>query len=395
MKIFISVVMIKDIGGISTSILNLLSKISPENDITLCVFADYISPDIKLPENIKLIKGSEFLRDCYSDRNMLKSQTMTQMATRNIRRFIRRARGTEAVVNREIKKIKVPGEYDVAICYSNDIYDKEGKLAAGGVNAFIAEQVKAKCRVSWVHNDARNIGFTKELCIKMFENYDAIVNVSNDCKKVFDEIIPKYADKSFVVYNMYDIDNIKKQAEAYIPYEDNGKIRFVTVARLYNHQKRIDRIIEVVSRLKEEGYENFDWTIVGEGGDRPAIEAMIEEKGVAHLVHLTGLKQNPYPYMKGADAFVLTSAYEGYGMTIKEAQILGTPALVTEFGPAHEAVTEGIDGMICNNSTDGVYGLIKKVLDNRSILEELNAKLEENPVTNEKAIKQFYEVCNK
>ncbi len=393
MKIFISVILLKDIGGISTSTTNLLSEIANKHDVTLCVLGDYISTDIKLPENVKIIKGSGILRDCYCDKAILSNQTIMQKIIRNGRKLIHRIIGTEKMVNCAIKKVKAPGEYDVAIAYSNDIYSETGKFIAGGVNSFVLKNVNAKKKVSWVHNDAKKLGFTKENCIKMFSDYDAIVNVSYDCKGVFDKIIPEYTDKSFVVYNMYDLDTIKKKADEHNPYENNGKVHLVTVARLYNHQKRIDRIIEAVTRLKNEGYENFDWTIVGDGGDRAMLEALIEENGVGDIITLAGLKQNPYPYMKHADAFVLTSAYEGYGMTIKEAQILGTPAFITEFGPAHEAVVNGTDGIICDNSVDGVYDMIKEVLDDKKIISDLRKNLEENPITNEKALKQFADVC--
>ncbi len=393
MKIFISVIMLKDIGGISTSTTNLLSEIAHEHDVTLCVLGDYISTDIKIPENVKLISGSPILRDCYCDRGMLSQQTKFQKTVRSIRRLTRRLIGTEKLVNYAIKKVKVPGEYDVAISYSNDIYSENGKFIAGGVNSFVLKNVKAKKKVSWVHNDAKKLGFTKELCRKMFSDYDAVVNVSYDCKKVFDEIIPEFTDKSFVVYNMFDLDLIKKRADELNPYGDNGKIHFVTVARLYNHQKRIDRIIETISRLKSEGYMNFDWTVVGEGGDRPAIETLIKEKNVGDCLTLAGLKQNPYPYIKGADAFVLTSAYEGYPMTVKEAQIVGVPTLVTEYGSAYEQVENGVNGLVCDNSVDGVYDMIKEVLDDKTIILNLRKNLEENPITNEKALKQFATVC--
>lgn len=393
MKIFISVIMLKDIGGISTSTVNLLSEIAHEHDVTLCVLGDYISEDIKLPKNVKIIKGSKILKDCYCDRDMLSQQTNFQKTVRSIRRLARRLIGTEKIVNYAIKKVKVPEEYDVAIAYSNDIYAENGKLIAGGVNSFVLKNVKATKKISWIHNDAKKIGFTKELCIKMFKDYDAIVNVSYDCKYVFDEIILEFTNKSFVVYNMFDLDVIKEKAEDHNPYENNGKIHFVTVARLYNHQKRIDRIIETVHRLKTEGYTNFDWTIVGEGGDRQMLEEQISEKNVGDIITLAGLKQNPYPYVKNADAFVLTSTYEGYPMTVKEAQIVGAPTLVTEYGSAYEQVEDGVDGLVCDNSVDGVYDMIKKVLDDKNIISDLRKNLEENPITNKKALEQFTDVC--
>ena len=110
---------------------------------------------------------------------------------------------------------------------------------------------------------------------------------------------------------------------------------------------------------------------------------------------LVGLQSNPYPYIKYADAFVLTSQYEGYPMTIKEAQILEVPTLITNYGSSEESVQNGKDGLICDNSLDGVYTMIKNVLDHPNILVDLKKYLIKNPVTNKKALEQFYDVCKK
>ena len=60
-----------------------------------------------------------------------------------------------------------------------------------------------------------------------------------------------------------DLDYIKAKAnQAINPYEDNGKLHFVTVARLSIEQKRQDRIIKACGRLKQESSNNFDWYIV-------------------------------------------------------------------------------------------------------------------------------------
>lgn len=394
MKVFICVGSIVDIGGISSALVNLLNEISSNNSITLCAINNYISSNKNLPNNIRVISGSDFLQDCFVDRTKLNNQNIIRKIIRNCRRIERKIFGREWAIHKGVKNIKITDFYDVAIAFSNDLFDKNGNIINGGNYELVASGINASRKIAWIHNDARECGFTTEICNSIFSNFDAIVNVSYFCKNIFDEISPNTISKSTVVYNLYDIERIKSMAGDISPYAINGKVHFVTVCRLNNYQKRVDRIIDVIKKLKELGYSCFDWTIVGDGNDRFSIESSIHNYNLTDTVYMTGLLSNPYPFIKFADAFVLASKFEGLPVTVKEAQILGVPALITNFGAAHEAVEDGENGLICVNSTDGLFNLIKSVLDDKKVLSDLKLKLKEKPVDNSIAINQFVNVCN-
>lgn len=53
---------------------------------------------------------------------------------------------------------------------------------------------------------------SKEICLSHYKDYDYIVNVSEGCKKIFDEIVPEYTYKSKVVTNTLDLLNIEKKS---------------------------------------------------------------------------------------------------------------------------------------------------------------------------------------
>ena len=392
-RVFITVQKIIDQGGISTSILNLLNEIHEIYDVTLCSIEDYISPNVAIPKDVKIVRGSSLIGDAVLNRQLLTYQNPFRKLKRAFTRFVRRRRGMAYIVNKGLHQIQVPNvEYDAAVAFSGDLY-VNGKLMEGGEYEFVANYVKTNRKVAWVHNDIRKEGYTHEIALKSFRSFDAIVTVSYDNKALVEEMVPEYKDKVLVVYNTYNINNIIEKSRASVtPYENNGKLHFVTVARLSLDQKRQDRIIEACGLLKKEGFANFDWYLVG-GGDIETLKKMAEKHDVMDIVHFEGLQPNPYPYMQNADAFVLTSLYEGYGMTIKEAQILGCPTLVTNFGPAHEAVEDGKQGFICDNSTEGVYNMIKEVLQHQETLNEYRIYLKEHPVNNDLAINQFREAC--
>jgi glycosyltransferase involved in cell wall biosynthesis len=76
--------------------------------------------------------------------------------------------------------------------------------------------------------------------------------------------------------------------------------------------------------------------ILGEGEERPKLEALVRELRLEEDVALPGFVDNPYKYMKRAAVFVLSSRWEGFGIVLVEAMALGTPVVATDCpsGPA-------------------------------------------------------------
>src|SRR5699024_6557948 len=108
---------------------------------------------------------------------------------------------------------------------------------------------------------------------------------------------------------------------------------------IYNEQKRIDRIVDVVELLQKDNLK-FHWYIVGDGPDLLWLKKKVEEKSLHDFITFLGFKRNPYPYMKNADYFILTSDYEAQGLVLSEALICGTPVVSSNFGAAKEFVNK-------------------------------------------------------
>ncbi|RDI95089.1 glycosyltransferase [Meiothermus sp. QL-1] len=70
--------------------------------------------------------------------------------------------------------------------------------------------------------------------------------------------------------------------------------------------------------------------ILGEGEERAALEGLVRSLGLEGAVALPGFVQNPYPYMKRAAVFVLSSDWEGLPTVLIEALALGTPVVATD-----------------------------------------------------------------
>jgi glycosyltransferase involved in cell wall biosynthesis len=131
----------------------------------------------------------------------------------------------------------------------------------------------------------------------------------------------------------------------------------ISVGRLHR-QKRVDVLLDAFSKLLT-SREAALW-ICGDGYLRSHIEHKVCADGLADRVSLLGFCPNPYPLIRQADLFVLTSDYEGMPNALIEAMALGVPCVATRcpYGP-EEIVADGKTGFLagCGNPGDVARGI--------------------------------------
>ena len=247
-------------------------------------------------------------------------------------------------------------------------------------------------KIAWVHNDINKVfGETFKAKIKcyldkkFYKKYNKIVFVSKQNKQAFENkygnigemvIIKNYIDKNRIINkskekidceikknrnnNCKDLKvekiNDKIQKIKSINYEEPI---FITVARLVK-QKGIDRFIRVHKRLIDDGLKHKVY-IIGDGEERKSLQKLVKTLNVQKTFIFLGKKENPYPYIKLADYFVLLSYYEGYGMVLEEAKVLNKPIIITKTA-AIEAVEDYEKKLIIENDEEEIYKELKKKL---------------------------------
>ena len=145
------------------------------------------------------------------------------------------------------------------------------------------------------------------------------------------------------IHNGLDLAHIRDLAdEAPLPAKSRPWI--LTCCRLAD-QKDFRTLVGAFARVTTSPLPLL--VIVGEGPLAPQIQAWAEERGVADRLLLAGFQTNPYPWIRQADIFALSSHYEGFGNVLVEAMALGVPVVATDcpWGPA-EIIEPGRSGAL-------------------------------------------------
>ena len=123
-----------------------------------------------------------------------------------------------------------------------------------------------------------------------------------------------------------------------------NKFVFLTVGRLVlvkNISLQIKAMLEVVKK-----HPNVELWIVGDGPERKKLELKIKNLKLQNYVKLLGWQNDTDKFYSQADAFLLTSDYEGWGMVAIEAASYGLPIIMTDVGCAGELIKDGESGIV-------------------------------------------------
>jgi glycosyltransferase involved in cell wall biosynthesis len=94
------------------------------------------------------------------------------------------------------------------------------------------------------------------------------------------------------------------------------------------------------------GLPNLRLLVVGDGPERPKIEAIIRERNLGDRVRLLGTRHDVPRLLTAADALLLTSVSEGIPLTVIEAMATGVPVVSTDVGSVADVVSDGVTGLL-------------------------------------------------
>ena len=109
--------------------------------------------------------------------------------------------------------------------------------------------------------------------------------------------------------------------------------------------KRIDDVLRVFCEVQK--VVPAILLLVGDGPERPRIEALTRELGLTEAVYFLGLQRDFLPALRHSEVFLLASTTEGFGLSALEALSCGIPVVGSRVGGVPEVVRDGETGLLC------------------------------------------------
>lgn len=260
----------------------------------------------------------------------------------------------------------------------------------------VAEKVKAKKKIAWIHTDYTRVWVDVEDELKVWQKYDYVASISGDVTNTFLQVFPSLAPKIVEIENTLSPTFVRKRAELQNVDKEirhEGTITLLSVGR-FSDAKNYDNVPDICKRLINETKLNIKWYIIGYGGDEALIRKKIKEAGMEEHVILLGKRSNPYPYIKACDIYVQPSRYEGKSVTVREAQMLCKPVVVTNYPTAPSQIRSGIDGVIVPMDNEGCAHGLAEVICDKPLQERIIAHLKTHDYGNESEVEKIYTLIN-
>lgn len=255
-------------------------------------------------------------------------------------------------------------------------YDKVIAFYEGRPTQWVAQAKLGKTKkIAWLHTSTKLSQQGKNVSQlqreKLFyEDYSAIVAVSEEVKASFIQTFPSLRNQVRVINNPINAAIVRQKSSVVVNMPTPVRPLFVCVGRI-TEAKGYKRLLEIIRDLVAE-HEEFQFWIIG-GGDAQELHQYIRKHCLLQNVILLGHQSNPYPFMKMADCVVIPSYVEGLSTVVLEAFILGKPVISTDCGGSKELLDDSKFGILVENSKESLRKAIQYVIKTPSVLDRLSA----------------------
>lgn len=269
-------------------------------------------------------------------------------------------------------------EYDLAVSFLTPHY-------------FVAQKVKAKKKVAWIHTDYSQIDIDVKSETEMWGKYDDIASISDEASESFCRKFPSLSDKVFTMQNIMPKRCLTASEDAFdasAEMPDDGAVRLLSIGRFCD-AKNFENIPSICRNITDAGLD-VKWYIIGYGRTEPLIKEMIRDYGMTDRVIILGKKDNPYPYIRACDIYVQPSRYEGKCVSVIEAQMLHKPVIITDYPTSSSQLIDGYDGVIVPLDNERCAEGIARVIRDKALQSSLIENTYKNDYSNAGEIHKLY-----
>ena len=282
-------------------------------------------------------------------------------------------------VNPFLPKINPSLEYDLAISFLQP-------------HLYVLQKVSARKKLAWLHTDYSKV-FVSEKEEAVWSQYNYIAAISEEVGHSFVKRFPNLNSKIIPIENILSSKFIRERANEFENDLPGSGFRLLTIGR-YSYPKKLEDIPLLTVKIQN-AFPDLKWYIIGYGNpiEEKKIQDNISKERVQDSVVLLGKQTNPYPYIKACDVYVQPSRYEGKSITVREAQILCKPVIVTAYPTAPSQIQDGVDGVIVpldiEQCAKSIISFLKDIEKQVKIVNYLS----EHDYGNESEINKIYQLA--
>jgi glycosyltransferase involved in cell wall biosynthesis len=218
---------------------------------------------------------------------------------------------------------------------------------------------------------------------------DEIVAVSQGVARSLTDLTGISSSHIQVIYNPLipeDLDGLRT-APCSHPWLPSNKIPVILAVGRLEKQKDYPTLIQAAAIINKR--QEIHLLILGEGSERPFLEALVTQSDIQAIVDMPGYVDNVYAYMNRSSVFVLSSAWEGFPSVLVEAMACEIPVVSTDCPSGPDEILEGgrYGRLVPAGNPDAMAEAIEAALKNPGALEQARTRAGEFSI--ERAVQKY------
>jgi N-acetyl-alpha-D-glucosaminyl L-malate synthase BshA len=173
------------------------------------------------------------------------------------------------------------------------------------------------------------------------------------------EVIPNFVDSE--IFRPRDAHDDR----AFSP-RPAARLRVLTHVSNFRPLKRVEDVVRIFAAVRAEIPSRLD--LVGEGPERPRVEALVKALGLQAHVRFLGERADLVEILQQSDLFLLPSQTESFGLAALEAMACGVPVVASDVGGVAEVVADGETGLLAAlGDIPGMAGHARRLLTDEEL----------------------------
>ncbi len=259
--------------------------------------------------------------------------------------------------------------------YKYNVVSSQDPFELGLVAWLLAKKYKLKLQIQ-IHGDYFGSSYWKKesflnrlrfyLGKYLIKKADSIRVVSNRTRESLVEL--GLTPEKIVIMPIYS--PVSSKSLAVKREKTDEKFVFLTAGRLVN----VKNIALQIRAMKEvvKIYPRTELWIAGDGPERKKLETESRKSNMSNNIKFLGWKENLEDFYRQADAFLLTSNYEGWGLVVIEAASFRLPIIMTDVGCAGEVIKNGESGIVIEvGDKEALITAMMKLIQDRNLSEKI------------------------